>query len=244
MDNADGPTSVIGIVLKCTSPRLNPSTNSAFSPRLRRWPRAGRRTRCGARPRRLPDQLGSSGQPQLGRGGTRTPAGESSSERVRDLPPRRPRPDARSAPPSRTVGPRRRRTLRVRLGHRARAHNARHRSRTDAGLPPPRPQVPILARDGQFIGRVDFYWDEFGVVGEADGDGKLAGRPRGLIEEKRRQGRLEDAGLIVVRWGWSDLRTFDSVAAHLRAAFNRGVRPNRTPRLWQPAPWPQASAAS
>ncbi|MEO9138421.1 MAG: hypothetical protein ABI345_05080, partial [Jatrophihabitans sp.] len=114
----------------------------------------------------------------------------------------------------------------------------------DAGLPPPRPQVPILARGGQFIGRVDFYWDEFGVVGEADGDGKLAGRPRGLIEEKRRQGQLEDAGLIVVRWGWSDLRTFDPVAAHLRAAFDRGMRPNRAPRLWRPAPWPQASAAS
>lgn len=35
--------------------------------------------------------------------------------------------------------------------------------------PSPRTQVGLYTSDGQFLARVDFYWQELGVVGEADG---------------------------------------------------------------------------
>lgn len=101
-------------------------------------------------------------------------------------------------------------------------------------LPAPALQVPIYSGGG-FLGRPDFYWDEFGVIGEADGMAKYDGRPLSLREEKRRQGELEDAGLITVRWGWTDAWAFDAVAARLSAAFARGLRPDRAPRLWTTA---------
>ena len=100
----------------------------------------------------------------------------------------------------------------------------------------------ITNRAGRFLGRVDFYWDEFGVVGEADGLGKYDRGAAALRDEKVRQGEMEDAGLIFVRWGWTDLRPFAPTAARLRAAFVRGVRPDRAPRDWRVA-WPQPRAA-
>lgn len=104
----------------------------------------------------------------------------------------------------------------------------------ELGLPPPDLQVPMYS-GGRFVGRPDFYWDEFGVIGEADGMVKYDGTTTSLREEKRRQGELEDAGLITVRWGWSDLWPFDEVARRLRSAFARGLRPDRAARLWTPA---------
>ena len=105
----------------------------------------------------------------------------------------------------------------------------------DAGLPAPWPQATIRI-SGRFAGRVDFYWDEFGVVGEADGLAKYDDRTPSMRDEKQRQGRMEDAGLIFVRWGWPELFAFDPVAARLRNAFARGLRPDRAPRLWTATP--------
>jgi hypothetical protein len=68
--------------------------------------------------------------------------------------------------------------------------------------PSPRTQVTLRAPTGQFLGRVDFYWDDLRVVGEADGRLKYTGDE--LWKEKLRQDRLTEHGFIVVRWGWAE----------------------------------------
>lgn len=115
-----------------------------------------------------------------------------------------------------------------------------------AGLPLPELQVHIRTLAGRYIGRVDFYWDECGVVGECDGMMKYRADADAPVAERIRQGELEDSGLIVVRWTWADLRNFGPVAQRLVNAFSRGLRPERAPREWHPqlsAPWYPAGAA-
>jgi hypothetical protein len=115
------------------------------------------------------------------------------------------------------------------------------------GLPPPLLQRVISTQDGRELGRVDFYWEQFGVVGEADGRLKYDPRraPDALVREKDRQSGLEDAELITVRWGWSALRDFAPTADRLRRAFARGAQPGRV-RRWQASapPWSRDVAAS
>jgi hypothetical protein len=106
------------------------------------------------------------------------------------------------------------------------------------GVPPPEPQRVLGDIHGVPIARVDFYWHEFGVVGEADGlmkydddDDRLP-----LHKEKLRQESLERLGLIVVRWGTADLADFASVATRLQNGFHRGtVRPSDD-RRWTVLP--------
>ncbi|HJQ43991.1 MAG TPA: type IV toxin-antitoxin system AbiEi family antitoxin domain-containing protein [Jatrophihabitantaceae bacterium] len=94
-----------------------------------------------------------------------------------------------------------------------------------SGLPRPEPQVRIGNAWGGFVARVDFYWDAFGVVGEADGAQKYDGtEPDSLLNEKKRQSLLEDLDLEVVRWGTPELGTFSSVERRLNRAFARGTR--------------------
>ena len=101
-------------------------------------------------------------------------------------------------------------------------------------LPAPRPQRTILDQFGNFVGRGDFYWDEFGVIGEADGRSKYDGRAK-LTAEKDRQEEFEDLGLVVTRWGW-DLATTRRYALRLKIenAFERGRRRDQSgfTRLW------------
>jgi hypothetical protein len=101
----------------------------------------------------------------------------------------------------------------------------------ETGLPLPELQTVIGDAEGRFVARVDFYWDEFGVVGEADGDIKYESR-QVLIEEKTRQEALEALGLIVVRWRWATLRRFDDVAARLRSSMHRGRQHAEYGRGW------------
>jgi very-short-patch-repair endonuclease len=96
-------------------------------------------------------------------------------------------------------------------------------------------QQVILDEHGSFVARVDFYWDDCGVVGEADGALKYDGR-QALMAERRRQQALEDLGLIIVRWEWSDLARFESVARRLDKAFRRGARRGDPGRNWA-LPW-------
>ena len=99
------------------------------------------------------------------------------------------------------------------------------------GLPTPELQVS-LAWDEWGNARiiVDFYWPEFGVVGEADGLLKYDDDPAGnsLRAEKLRQEELEGLGYIVVRWTWDDIwRRPEWVVARLRTAFQAGASRRR-----------------
>ena len=78
------------------------------------------------------------------------------------------------------------------------------------GLPAPMLQARFSDRFGT-IGVVDFWWPEFRLIGEFDGEVKyddpafLAGRSpqEALHDEKRREDRLRALGNGVTRWGWS-----------------------------------------
>ena len=112
------------------------------------------------------------------------------------------------------------------------------------GLPAPEPQVLLLDQFGHPAGRVDFYWDEFGVAGESDG--KLKYRdPEARIAEKYRQERLEDDSLVFVRWGWDQpVHHPQLLRARLLNGFKRGQARDRSgfPRLWSVAkPEPNSS---
>ncbi len=107
-------------------------------------------------------------------------------------------------------------------------------------LPSPEPQKVILDEWGREVGRVDFYWDEFGVVGEADGKGKyLAADGRWDTEarwkEKVREESLRSLGLEVVRWNWGHAWRRPDI---LRQLVARALKMGRArqlaglPRLW------------
>jgi len=99
-------------------------------------------------------------------------------------------------------------------------------------LPRPQLQTAIRSDTERFLARVDFYWDEFGVVGEADGRQKYV-TANDLYREKQRQDALESAGLVVVRWSWSDLRQFGQVVTRLTRAMSRGLAPGTPSRRWR-----------
>lgn len=105
----------------------------------------------------------------------------------------------------------------------------------------PRPELQALIRSPQGwpLGRGDFYWDEFGVIGEADGRSKYDDRPV-LTAEKDRQERLEDPGVVVTRWGWRHVRQPALLEAKLRSAFERGGLRDESgfPRRWSVQPMP------
>jgi very-short-patch-repair endonuclease len=94
----------------------------------------------------------------------------------------------------------------------------------DMGLPAPELQVGLGGAVP--VGIVDFYWEDYGVVGEADGMLKYDDDEKtSLREEKLRQEALEDLGLIVVRWTWEQIwRQPDWVAMRLRRAFRQGAQ--------------------
>lgn len=89
------------------------------------------------------------------------------------------------------------------------------------GLPPPRTQVPICSSTGSFLGRVDFYWDGWGLVGEADGREKYTDDE--LWAEKIRQDQLAEEGLVVERWTWSLARRPAQLRDRLEAAGRRAA---------------------
>ena len=80
-----------------------------------------------------------------------------------------------------------------------------------AGLPMPQLQREFILSDGSST-FVDMYWEEWNLIGEADGSGKY-GIDDGEVEvrhklrkEKKRQNDLESLGNIFRRWQWEDYR--------------------------------------
>jgi hypothetical protein len=65
----------------------------------------------------------------------------------------------------------------------------------------PELQITIRSIEGHFIARADFFWREFGLIGEADGFAKYDDAE--LRSEKRRQDALLRTGLVVTRWNWA-----------------------------------------
>ncbi|NLV78401.1 MAG: hypothetical protein GXY65_03485 [Rhodococcus sp.] len=90
------------------------------------------------------------------------------------------------------------------------------------GLPRPDLQRELVARGGRRY-RADFFWEEFGIVGEFDGAGKYHDR-RDLVAEKFREDALRDLGLEVIRWNWAELDHFDVVVRRFDRAVDRSRR--------------------
>lgn len=100
------------------------------------------------------------------------------------------------------------------------------------GFPPPQLQTPLVDHRG-LIGYTDFYWPEYRLVGEADGDAKyldLAIRGRRsseqvLLAQSKRENRLRAVDLRVTRWGWAIAANPQALWAHLRAAGQQAAAP-------------------
>jgi hypothetical protein len=102
----------------------------------------------------------------------------------------------------------------------------------DHGLPPPDLQVWV-GDEEMVIGRVDFLWDAYRTIGEADGLIKYA-TPAQAMAQLRRDARLRQAGFEVVHFTWDEItRAPGQVAASFWAAFRRGGRasPGGFPRI-------------
>jgi hypothetical protein len=97
-----------------------------------------------------------------------------------------------------------------------------------AGLSAPKLQVPLRGASGKQW-TVDFWWPQFNLIGEFDGDMKytdaefLRGRTpkQALIDEKRREDDLRAAGHGMSRWPWETAISLPRLRRLLLAA---GVR--------------------
>lgn len=92
----------------------------------------------------------------------------------------------------------------------------------DYGLPTPETQANIFDTHGNRIARVDFYWREYGVIGECDGFAKYfdgagsAETRRRLAREKDRDAELMALGNRVIHWRWADLEMPQLLAGRVR----------------------------
>jgi predicted transcriptional regulator of viral defense system len=94
----------------------------------------------------------------------------------------------------------------------------------DCGLPQPQLQA-WLGGDGRVIGRVDFYWEQFRTIAEADGMMKYD-NPHEASYQLRRDADLREAGFELVHFGWDEIYLKPmQVAASIREAFRRASRP-------------------
>jgi hypothetical protein len=102
------------------------------------------------------------------------------------------------------------------------------------GLPAPALQHTFHDAEG-FVARADFFWREFGVIGEFDGDAKylddalLGGKSTraAVLAEKKREDRLRSLGYLVVRWDWRAVANPQLLRQKLAAA---GITAQKSPR--------------
>lgn len=96
-----------------------------------------------------------------------------------------------------------------------------------AGLPEPELQVRLAVRSGTRF-RVDFFWRQWRLIGEADGFGKYGTDPEEIrqnwLAERHRQAQLEEAGYVVIRWTWADLRDPGRIVRRVREEMARQER--------------------
>lgn len=88
-------------------------------------------------------------------------------------------------------------------------------------LPLPQLQRDVVGYSG-WVGRSDFLWEEYRVVGEADG--KIKYLQDELWAEKQRQDDIEDADYEVIRWNWRTAHAGDDeFTGRLLRKFERGL---------------------
>ena len=97
-------------------------------------------------------------------------------------------------------------------------------------IPAPSLQLEVRRGNGDFVGRSDFGWEEFGTLGEFDGRVKYGrllrpGQSAGdaVYDEKLREDALRDLGWQMARWTWPELETPDVIRQRLARAFSRGT---------------------
>lgn len=105
-----------------------------------------------------------------------------------------------------------------------------------AGFPAPVLQQPFLGAQPGDDDRVDFWWPEWGVAGEADGavkySGELGDARAALRARNARDARLAERGVrATAHWSLQDLTSWAQVRALLTAAGLPRVRPEQTPPL-------------
>ena len=100
------------------------------------------------------------------------------------------------------------------------------------GLPKPVLQFEVTL-DGRVVATTDFAWPEWGVVGEADGTQKYVDQAfdhrtgsEVIRDEKRREGKIRDAGWWITRWDWDLVHRPVAFERRIRAAFAHAARPH------------------
>ena len=99
------------------------------------------------------------------------------------------------------------------------------------GLPQPSQQVLVFDEAG-LIARVDFLFEDHNTIGEFDGLIKYSGDDgkQVVIDEKRREDRLRQAGAEVFRFDWAESATKSpSIRRKALAAFERAHHSNIKP---------------
>jgi len=92
----------------------------------------------------------------------------------------------------------------------------------DHDLPEPTLQEKIYDSHG-LVGIADFAWISLGIIGEADGAIKYTDAAS-LIEERRREQRIKDAGFEIFRWTWREIH---NDPRRVVARFTRAVHSSR-----------------
>lgn len=109
------------------------------------------------------------------------------------------------------------------------------------GLPKPVLQHEFRNRSGGFVGRADFWMENFSTIGEFDGRSKygLSGNATNeeLAREKDREDELRDLGQQMVRWTDSVLGRPAVLIEKFQRAFARAGHP-----FWRPEPRPELAS--